>query len=407
MAFNYLNGVQVGLENWDGGNPNYCAGPRQAWRLLYLWLIKVVGWASVDTQGSRWNDPKEAQTDGATDASLPYKFTSATADFVTNCIVGDHLLVCPTAAPATAGGFTDATRNGFYRIDQIIDANTVYVDTWSGVDTDGLPLGESGLNFEVHRFTDPSNTLPQNDDFWVARGTGTGGDFDLYCLNNSIGNYGYAKFSISPWDDWDAGAHAWKTPARYTTETYINNSPHTDICWCYGFADLTQAFFYYKGFGFGFDSQWPQYWYFGDIEPFNASDDPRPVVLIYGSPGNTTLENQLNYMQSNVRMIGPDLNVVDSGKLIRVTYYNGSSTGILTQPVRNRSYYSGKLIQLPLLVGYNGAGQTELRGRLKNVYNTNTYGARFMTPIGDTLDAMKFGDLTFPWNGSKQFRYLY
>ena len=407
MAFNYLNGVQVGKENWDGGNPNYAAGPRQAWRLFYLWLTKVVGWASVDTQGSRWDSPEETGVDGATDASIPYKFTSATADFVTNCIIGDHLLVCPTAAPATAGGFTDATRNGFYQINRIVDANTVYVDIWNGVDVTGFPLGESGLNFEVHRFSDPANTLPQNDDFWVARGTGTGGDFDLRCLNNSVGNYGFAKFSISPWDDWDAVAHAWKTPPRHTTETYIGNEPSTDLCWCYGFADLTQAVFYYKGFEWNLSSKYPQYWYFGDIEPFNGGDDPRPVVLIYGSPGNSTLENQLNYMQNNVRMVSHDLTVVDNGKLIKPTFYNGNNTALLATSTRNRSFYSGKLMQLPILVGYASAGQTELRGRLKNVYITSTYGARFMTPIGATLDVMKFGDLTFPWNGSKQYRYIY
>jgi hypothetical protein len=241
----------------------------------------------------------------------------------------------------------------------------------------------------------------------VARGTGTGGDFDLRCYNDSVGNYGYGQFTISPWDDWDAGANAWKTPARHTVQTGANNDPHTDICWCYGFADLTQAFFYYKGYEWSFSSKWPQWWYFGDIEPFSAADDPRPVLLVYGSPATTTLTNPYGYMDQNVRMVSHDLSTVDNGKLLYPTLYNGNNSYILSGGIQDRSYYSGKVMQLPLIVAYAGTGQTEVRGRLKNVYLTHSYGPRFMTPIGDSLDVMRVDNLTFPWNGSKQYRILY
>ena len=64
-------------------------------------------------------------------------------------------------------------------------------------------------------------------------------------------------------------------------------------------------------------------------------------------------------------------------------------------------------MELPLLVGCSDLGQTELRGSLKNVYYTHEYGARYMTPVGDSLDAMKMTNIMYQWNGSKQYRVFY
>jgi hypothetical protein len=402
MAFNYLNGVQVGNENWDGGNPNYGAGPRYAWKLWFLWLKKVVGWSQVDINGSRWDNAVESGTNGATDATLTYKFTSSGASFTSNCAAGDQLMIAPTSPPATSGGFSDATRNGFYWINQVVDDETLYVDTWRGVHTDGLPLSESGLNYEVHRFRTGGTYLPQNDDFWVLAGTGTGGDFHMYLLNDSVQNYAYSQIWVSPWDDWDAGTHAWKSPARYTSKSNYNNDPHTDKCLCYGFADLTHCFFYYRGYDYNWAAKLPQWFYVGDIEPFNPTDDPRPVVLNTGHTGNTTVTNTYTYMYDKVRMVSHDLTQQTAG-LLKMSLYIDSSTGILDGTTRASSRFSGKYYHTPLVVVEDTTGKTEVRGRLKNCYFTHDNGPRIFTPVGTSLDLLRLSNVSIKWNGSKQF----
>lgn len=402
MSLNYINGVQVGLEIYSG-TPSYAPAALQFRRLVYLFLTHVVGWTDKDKSGTKWDNPVvTAKTDGVTDSSDPTKFTSATGNFISNSVAAGDLLM-------VTSGFSDSTRKGFYNIKRIDNATTLYVDAWHGVHSDGLPLSQTGVTYEIHRFHTIAN-CPAIGDWFVVEGTGAGGAFDLRNVVDASVSYMPERWDISPYDDWNATTHAWKTgPTRYSGQSQIAQDYSACVGWVWGIADMTHAIFWVKYYTDAMASIGnPMVFYFGDITPFHT-EDTNPVISALGrSDGNW---NELIALQgvaspSNIWMVAGD-NTQSLGRLVYLSESADSSIAVVDGVNRNRSWYSKKYERFPLIVASEVSGKEEIRGQLKDFRQSHQYGPRACTPIGSARDYLKLGYSTIPWNGSKQNRYLY
>lgn len=416
MSFNFLNGIEVGKEPTSG--LGYSWGMQHAKRLIYLWLKKVVGWTEIDIKGNGswgssalWDAPiVSVLTDGATDATNARKFTSATAAFVSSGVVaGDLILVRPTAAPATAGGFADAKRNGFYKISSVVSETEIRVHTWYGVHTDGLSLGETGLTFEVHRFN-TSALMPIDEDQVVLAGTGTGGTFHMRMRNDRNVNYGGGwLWEVSPWADWLVGSHAWSAaPARHTNSTTMNAGVAStdDLVYLWGFADLTQFFIVSIGYDVNGNRNNRGVVYCGDIDAFHPGVDTRPVVVMHGKDYLTDMWQGFSKFNGVQQIASDDLTLKEARLSYLGVNQNNNSPLLEDSVQRSRSWYSGRWIRMPVLVTEEDAGFEEIRGQLKSIWRTHEYGPQSFTPVGASLEWLRIGNLLMPWNGSKQFRYI-
>lgn len=417
MSFNFLNGVEVGLESPAGLGYNW--GYQHAKRLIYLWLKKVVGWSEIDIKGNgawgsanRWDEPiTSPRTDGASDATNPRKFTAAGMTAISDGVVeGDVVMIRPTAAPLTAGGFADPTRNGFYMVSQVVSETELRLHTWFGVHTDGLPLGESGLNFEIHRFH-TSALMPIDEDQFVLEGTGVGGTFHMHCRNDHNINYGGGwQWDISPWPDWIAGStHAWSAaPSRHTTVSNRAGGGSSGAARCnvWGYADLTQVFVVIQGVNTSLQQQDVGALYVGDISPFHAVADPRPVVVM--RMDNRSLLNLWNGIQisGSLYQIGADNLTQKTANLCNLVVNQNNTQALLGHQHHTRSWYSGRWVRVPVMVTEEEAGYEELRGQIKGIWRTHYYGPQLFTPVGASLEWLRIGNLLMPWNGSKQFRLV-
>ena len=307
------------------------------------------------------------------DLTNPRKFTSATAAFQTNLVEeGDVILIRPTAAPLTAGGFADATRNGFYMVSQVMSETEVRLHTWFGVHTDGLPLNETGLTFEVHRFR-TSALMPIDEDQFVLEGTGLGGTFHLNCRNDRNVNYGGGwLWEVSPWPDWIAGAtHAWNnSPSRHTVATTAAiGGSSVDKCWMYGFADLTQFFIWFRGVEWNGNLVDVRCIYAGDIDPFHPASDPRPVVTNWGK--DSLVDIWLSMNAQGVESIGADnLTQKNANHQNLCVNQNNAQELLEDSSYRRRSWHSGRWVRLPVLIGETETGFEELRGQFRPILRT-------------------------------------
>lgn len=397
----YLNGLRIG-----GIYPSspYAAGNRHLRRLLFCWLKHVVGWTEIDKSGSNWDNPDVAgAADGTTDGYDAEKFTSATGGF--NAIdpysSGDryHLMIT---------GFSDSTRDGFYEIQRVEDDNTVFINkAYSGVHTDGFPLGESGLSWKVYNFKNNAK-IPANGDWWVLEGTGTGGAFHVYCLSDNSESYTEPNYQVSPYPDWDAVAHAWKTPARYTARTLslIDDSAR-DSCYVFAVADLTHCALFARIYSGDIVSSYgsPMALYFGDIVPFRPSVDTRPVVCI---AHQTSGWNWWGALTGGSVMMIDGLNNQTQGLTLFPSLHGSSGTFVLDGTRRTRSLWSGRYVRVPLVVANLNSGSEEIRGQLKSIEGFHSdLQVAVATPFGSSRDRLAFPSWSMPWNGSKQYRYIF
>ncbi len=384
---NYLNGIRV------GGNSGWgqAYSRRHMRRVLYLFLKHVVGWTEVSKVGSNWDNPSLAgAADGATHASDAEIFNSATGGFSgidpKSTTSRFYLLVT---------GFADSTRDGFYLIKQVITDNQILIDApYCGVHTDGLPLNETGLTWRVEDFKS-SSLVPANNDEYYLRSTGIGGNFQVHCKNIST-TYYQDTFRVSP----DDGSH-W---TAYTTNTF-DAAEESGLL--FGVADATHAYFYIRGYtgDMGAGNNYPATYYFGDITAFRPTVDTKPVVCFAQRTGS-------DWRAWGALLDGPirsltDGNVQISHVLIHPTLHGASATGVLDNARKTRSYYSGRFIRFPLIVVSTNNSYPEVRGYLKSVDGMHHYGDRIGTPFGTGRDRLKIGRASIPWNGSKQYYYIF
>lgn len=401
---NYINGIEIG---GVGSSSPFAYGARHIRRLLFLWLTKVIGWSNLETSGSKWDSAQLGPlTDGATHASNIRRFSSATGGFI-SAMEGAFLLIKPTAAPATAGGFADPTKNGFYRINRVYDTNTIDVDVLQGVHTDGLPLSESGLNFEVHDFQ-PSSELPSDGDYFVVRGVGTGGNFDAKFTEDYGVNYAPTRIILSPFGDWVAGAPGSFSPGtRITDESRLDHQPFADRAWIWAVGDLTQMIVWVRYFNTAYSAQDSQFIYLGDITPFHPVQDTNPVVVVNATLGGS-LDEISAIRASSTKMLGADDTTSITPKLIYSSEHANSAAGWHSGSREDRSYHSGRYARTPLIVYSNTVGNIEIRGQYKNLDHGHFNGPRGPVPFGTSRDRIRFfTQCSAPWNGSKINRYVY
>jgi len=401
MAFNFINGIQIG---GDASASPFAYGPRMTRRMLWNWMVKVIGYTDLEKSGANWDNPQLGPiTDGATDATDVRRFTSSTGGF-TAAMEQSFLLVFPTAAPATAGGFTDATRNGFYRIKRVFDTNTISVETFNGVHSDGLPLSETGLRFEVHNFR-PVAELPVDTNYFVIRGTGVGGSWDAKWTEDYAANYGPTRIQVSPFADWVAGAPGSFSPGtRLTSEAQLNHQALSDISWVWAVGDLTQIIVWIRYFDTAFVGQEGQFIYLGDVIPFHAAQDTKPVVVSNGALG-APLDELPSF---SFRMLAADDTTALTAGHAYLSQHAGTATAFHGINLTARSQHSGRFVRSPIVLYTNSAGNEEIRGQLKSLDHGHSFGPRGPIPFGTTFDRIRFfTQMNAPWNGSKINRYVF
>lgn len=387
---NFMNGIRVGGEG--NGSGTYGFGRRQMRRAIFLFLKYVVGWVEVSKVGSNWDNPTlSGASDGATDAADAGIFNSATGGFsALTPQSGDNRYY------AIITGFTDSTRDGFYLIKKVVTDNQVLINVpYCGVHTDGLPLSETGLTWSVHDFK-PNALLPANNDEFYLRGTGIGGSFQLHCLSDNTPSYSPDHFRVSP----DNGSN-------WTAYTAGENEPHQDSGLIFGVADLTHAYFYVRYYDEDMEtgSQNPSTYYFGDITAFRPADDTKPVVC-FAERVNSDWNPWSSLIGGPIKSL-TDGNVQIDHTLIYPTGHGNSSVSALGNARKTRSYYSGRFIRFPLVVVSNDNSYPEVRGYLKSLDGSHTYGDRVGTPFGTGRDRLRLPGSSMAWNGSKQYYYIF
>jgi hypothetical protein len=370
-------------------------------------MHKVIGFQDIEKSGANYDNAQLGPiADGATHASNPRRFTSATGGF-TSAMEQSHLLVKPTDATAgTAGGFTDPEKNGFYEIRRVYNTNTIDVEIFNGVHSDGLPLSETGLAFEVHRLRDSGNLLADTN-YAVLRGTGTGGTYDVKMTENYGANYAPTRIIVSPWADWVPGSPGSFSPGtRITSESQQNHSFNADIGWIWAIGDLTRIMVWARFWSSGFGATDSIFLYLGDISPFHPADDLRPVVVGHGTLGGS-LDEYTN-MKHAIRMVAGDDTTQVTSRLVYASHQAGDGTHHLGFTDSPRSFHSGRFVRSPIIVMEETAGNEEFRGQLKGVEFGHFYGPRGPIPLGTSRDRIRFfTQFIGPWNGSKIHRYVF
>lgn len=399
----YLNGIICG--GYRSENPGYANGRRQFRRMLWLWLTKVVGWSDVDKSGSNWDNPEIAgASDGATDVTDPEIFNSATGGFsgIDPSSSNDRYFLI-------VSGFTDSTRDGLYEIWKVVSDTQIKIrKAYSGVHSDGFPLNETGLTWRVDELKNRTNKIPAIGDWWVVGGSGTGGTFHLRCVSDNSPTHSPDKYDISPYDDWDAVAHDWKAPARYTSQAGYWTEPWSDSVMVFGVADATHCALWVRAYNYDISGgvSYPNIYYFGDINPFRPTVDTRPVVSIAKQANGNWLEWH-NYQQGNVSMLAGDDSQSNNAGFLYPSLYGANGTWILDNVKKTKSGHSGKFYGLPIIIATRETGKEEIRGYLKSFEAFHRYGDRVGTPFGSTLNKIRFSHCCLPWNGSKQYRYVF
>ena len=387
---NFMNGIRVGGEG--NGSGAYGFGRRQMRRAIFLWLKYVVVWVEVSKTGSNWDNPSIAgAADGATHASDPSIFNSATGGFS-----GIDPQSTTQRFYAIITGFTDATRDGFYLIQRVITDNQVLIDVpYCGVHTDGLPLSETGLTWSVHELK--SNALlPGVGDEYYLRGTGIGGSFQMHCLSDNVISWSQDKFRVSPDDG-----------SNWTAYTAGENEAQQDSGLVFGVADMTHAYFFVRYYDEDMlaGSWYPSTYYFGDITAFRPAVDTNPVVCF-------AERTDSNWSIWSSLIAGPIKSLTAGNIQIDHTCLypsiHGNDGNALLGGIRKvRSYYSGRFVRRPIIVVSNDNSYPEVRGYLKSVDATHFYGDRVGTPFGTGRDRLKLVGGSIPWNGSKQYYYIF
>jgi hypothetical protein len=382
--------------------------------MIYLWTTRVLGWVDHDKVGTKWDDIILGPiTDGATHASNPKRFSSATGGFTT-AMEGQYLLVHPTAAPASAGGFTDPQYNGFYKINRAYDGgNDIDVEIVNGVHHDGLPLSETGLRFIVVDLTS-SSKLPATTDWFVIRGTGIGGDFDVRFRESTSPAYSPHLIQASPFADWDNVGHAWSPSTRITGEVQVEHSSNDDRAWVWAVGDLTHFVIFAK---YRTSSDIAvidtDMMYVGDITAFHPADDLRPVVCACGrSSWNVSDKpnfHELNFWnnEGHFRMLSGDDATPSTGYLVHPSQHANTDASMLSPVLVDRSRWSGRFVRAPLILANYSSGTEEIRGSLKSIELGHLYGPPTCTPFGASLDRLRLAQCSISWNGSRVGRYVY
>lgn len=397
---NVINGMNYRCQS---GNPApYTAPIRNVRRLLWRWLRTVIGWGDHDKTASVWDSPELTGTDGATDSSNAWIFTSATGGFATS-MIGYLLCVHPTdATAASTGGFSDPLRNGFYKIVNVLNGNTLVLAKTIGVHHLGLPLSETGLHFTIDDFYTTSKA-PVDTNFFVLEGEYTDTTkFHFYNLEaySGGGNYGRHFFQLSPYADWDNGTHAWNGSNRVTAQVPLLYDPHNSGSLVetviYAGGDKTH-FWMMAQIAIDNVHQDVVLWNVGEFDAFHAADTKPSLLVAYNNTANLNPWTGV-FTPKGVNSDGT-VPLSMSGRHMCKT--RDSSVQSQDSSIVTRSAYSGRNTILPLIVTSEVAGYEGVRGQFKICHGQrSTYVGQQPRVVGATKQYLQIYDHVFAWNGS-------
>jgi len=386
MAYSFQNGLSSSL----GG------------LFLSRWLVElctqVAGMTLFDSKvgDSQWTATISTgvngasvvgQTDQLDTTGDGYSFTSAD--------IGRYL---------TITGMTVPSRNGIYRITDVLTSKIVKFNAKVCVHEDGIPPGETGLTWRL--WENSASYYPPADSWAILQGAySVGGNWHLKVRASNSCPY----FALGPYATWDAGTHAWSaTDARNTSDYQPSNDES------FGFASYGTLFACvdqnkiivwvantgrYKTRGF--------FLYVGEFTAFHPSVDPGPMVVIgclaeagiyqiFGSSGTDFLGTK-----SGGRWLAPDNRTTLTCYGEVPSIITGINWPIEYSIMQRWSAFNRKLQLQRVMMMYPSVPHTERRGLLKDIWSITGLNER-LTPFGPSREYIHFGmGVCTPWNGSK------
>lgn len=389
---------QTGLRvfSTETGYPVYWH--RSLYRYIFEFLTKVVGWDDIDSPDAGWDSVAASGVDGVTHASLPDRFSAASASFAL-ADVDKYLTITGMAAP-------NEERNGIYQIKQVISSTEVVVHIKLGVHSDGLPLSLSGLSW---RLWSGVTHRPAINAVAVVAGTGTTGAG----LTNAQGPIGASSFSFAAGTVTltDAGATFQAsdvgksvvianatTPGNDGTFVIVSRVSATQITYANG-AGATEAF--------GGSTTWRiRYKYHVRLQVYNAGmSDPSYIGYFDHSPWETW--NAVSHAWNDTRHTGTvtmvlsqpanlasmsrlwalgDLNSVTFWVVIEYTPQRWARAGFLIHFGEIDTFYPD-LDPRPVVNGF---------GYQRYAYDTGLVGTGYgwESPLGNNVRMMSWDEVT-------------
>ena len=401
MADRFANGLKLTAPVAAQCGRTFC-------RWLVEWLTRLCGWTIVDAVSGNWSNVVGSGTSGASVTSYPNRL-NITGDAYSFDAVND------VGAYVTLTGFTGRyiTRNGIYRIRQIISAKVAELEVERSVHEDGFPAGLTGLSWRLWRPT--AAYVPDSANVIVLGGTGSTGagapyTFHLHITCRATNSY-FPEFRMAPFASWNASTHAWND-SKYTAaqgiDDWSSSLTSVDVVRVWGAGDADRAIMAMRVEDNSY--AWHMI-YLGEIDVKDAAADPKPCVTWIGcNPGNGTPggDNSLwfGYGSSSTMNAGgrwlayDDLTTVTGYAMLAHVppsdNYNWISETYRWWSERTRARY-----RQPIICECRTTGFMELRGNLRRVWVTNRDTTR-LEALGVNGDYLHLrGGLVIPWCNSR------
>jgi hypothetical protein len=371
---------------------------------MYEWATQVVGMDAYDYNDAGWTAIEDSGTNGATVAGAPERFdiTGDSHNFV-DADKGKMLTIT-----GITGTDAEIARNGIYRIQQIISSKVVQLDILHGVHEDGLPSGKSGLNWRLWDTTNASHNPPAGTDDWaVFRGTYSDSNkFDVKIRAGAVGDpAGNPSFTLGPYGTWNTTSHdfdGYDTAESPWAGGWWHNALVYRV-WASG--DKDRIFIY----AYSVTNPLSLYFYFGEITPNYPSHDPRPSIMMVGSPdtNDSTRMRIIGYyltgdVYNGMRWLSHDNSTTVTGYWQIPSVLASNNTNRIADVRRRWSQWSRDLYRFEVLCECRTSLHMEHRGILKNVWASSRDYFNGVIAFGTNLEYLYLvGGIVIPWNGSK------
>jgi len=377
-------------------------------RWLVEWLTQICGWTIVDNVSGNWTPVAASGTAGVSVASYPHRFDIGAAAYnFTSADIGSFL----TITGVVAARFT--TRNGIYKIRNVVSSKIVELDSAHSVHEDGFPSGLTGLSWRL--WSAVAAYVPTSTNVIVLGGTGTNGSpytFHLHITVRATNSY-FPEFRMSPFASWNSGTHSWND-SRYTSALGVDNwnssldTTDSVRVWAAGDSDRVVIMMrvednYYS---------WHMI-YLGEIDPKVPAEDPYPCIIWTGSNRYTVLPSGGN---TTLIGYGSDSSIVSGGRwlaaddLTTVTGYamilqspSSADANWISDTVRWWGERTRARYRQPIICESRTTNFMELRGTLRRVWATARDTPRLLN-VGINGEFLHvFGGILFPWCNSKSW----
>ncbi|HED38278.1 MAG TPA: hypothetical protein ENI76_08565 [Ignavibacteria bacterium] len=425
MSNHWLRGLQITKKN-----NNFETG--MILRLIYeFWGYCQNGTTVLTTPGGMPTTPTSGPLNGFEGSTVlatgsdgvttldKYTFSSVTATF-TSSMIGEYITIW---SPASG-----SSEDSIYRITNIIDSNTLVLDTTSGGSPDTTTLnqhmsGRTALNYRVISLTVVETLTWAVGNYIVLTFNGTA--INIGQANSQvqikIGPISGVEIFLSPAGTWTGTAFTDSSSSINVTGSsagWFNAGTTGNNYWCTLICDDSSIILWMSGTvassgsGSGLHIEIP-------TRSYTQAQDPDPIAaLIFGVDTlSTSIDNVFNYGHG-FHMVSKDGITYNYSSSIRSDRGNGYDISIIQSPIgekltdssRSLNQYSGDILTSPIILSLTGvAGQFQYnRCTLRRVIShANINGANSDMRIGSNGEWISYRNgIAFPWDNMRMGRKL-